>query len=131
MLSQGVRTAILELHGRGVGKRQIARTLKVSRLVVRKVIRQASAPSPRMSREEKAEPYRSEILELFTSCKGNLVRVHEELLASGAKLSYPALTAFCRRSGIGTKPTPASGQYSFEPAEEMQHDTSPDRKSVV
>lgn len=125
MLSQGVRTAILELHSKGVGKRQIARTLKVSRLVVRKVIRQASATSPRMSREEKAEPYRSEILELFASCKGNLVRVHEELLASGAKLSYPALTAFCRRSGIGTKPTPASGQYSFEPAEEMQHDTSP------
>lgn len=125
MLSQGVRTAILELHSKGVGKRQIARTLTVSRLVVRKVIRQASATSPRMSREEKAEPYRSEILDLFSSCKGNLVRVHEELLASGAKLSYPALTAFCRRSGIGTKPTPASGQYSFEPAEETQHDTSP------
>ena len=125
MLSQSVRTAILELHSKGVGKRQIARTLKVSRLVVRKLIRLASASSPRMSREEKAEPYRSEILDLFTSCKGNLVRVHEELLASGAKLSYPALTAFCRRSGIGQKPTPASGQYSFEPGQEIQHDTSP------
>jgi hypothetical protein len=30
------------------------------------------------------------------------VRVHEELVASGsAELSYAALTAFCRRHGIG------------------------------
>lgn len=125
MLSQGVRTAILELHGRGVGKRQIARTLEISRLAVRKVIRSASAESPRLNREEKAEPHRSEILELLASCQGNLVRVHEELLASGATLSYPALTAFCRRSGIGQKPIVPSGQYSFEQGAEMQHDTSP------
>lgn len=64
-------------------------------------------------------------MELFASCEGNLVRVHEELEASGAKLSYPALTAFCRRSGIGQKPAVPSGQYHFEPGQEMQHDTSP------
>jgi hypothetical protein len=46
-------------------------------------------------------------------------------LAAGAKLSYPALTAFCRRSGIGQKPAVPSGQYHFEPGEELQHDTSP------
>jgi len=53
------------------------------------------------------------------------VRVHEELVAAGAELSYPALTAFCRRHGIGQAPPVASGQYHFEPGEEMQHDTSP------
>jgi Mu transposase-like protein len=53
------------------------------------------------------------------------VRVHEELVAAGAELSYPALTAFCRRHGIGQAPPMASGQYHFEPGEEMQHDTSP------
>jgi hypothetical protein len=54
------------------------------------------------------------------------VRVHEELLAGGgAELSYPALTAFCRRHGIGQAPPAAVGQYHFEPGEEMQHDTSP------
>jgi hypothetical protein len=89
------------------------------------VIRSASAESPRLNREEKAEPYRTEILELFASCEGNLVRVHEELEASGAKLSYPALTAFCRRSGIGHKLAVPSGQYHFEPGAELQHDTSP------
>lgn len=53
------------------------------------------------------------------------MRVHEELTASGAVLSYQALTAFCRRSGIGQEPIVASGRYHFEPGEESQHDTSP------
>ena len=53
------------------------------------------------------------------------MRVHEELTASGAPLSYQALTAFCRRHGIGQAPPVAAGQYHFGPGEEMQHDTSP------
>jgi Mu transposase-like protein len=53
------------------------------------------------------------------------VRVHEELVAGGAQLSYPALTAFCRRHGIGYQPPLAAGQYDFAPGEELQHDTSP------
>jgi hypothetical protein len=53
------------------------------------------------------------------------VRVHEDLLASGAELSYPALTAFCRRHGIGQAPVVPAGRYDFQPGEEMQHDTSP------
>jgi hypothetical protein len=47
------------------------------------------------------------------------------LVAAGAALSYPALTAFCRRHGIGQAAPEAVGQYWYEPAEEMQHDTSP------
>ncbi len=53
------------------------------------------------------------------------MRVHEELLAGGAQLSYPALTAFCRRHGIGYQPPVAAGQYEFAPGEELQHDTYP------
>ncbi len=53
------------------------------------------------------------------------MRVHEELSAEGAALSYAALTAFCRRQGIGQKPVVPSGHYDFKPGEEMQHDTSP------
>jgi hypothetical protein len=53
------------------------------------------------------------------------VRVHEELAAGGAELSYAALTSFCRRHGIGQTPTVPAGRYEFEPGEEMQHDTSP------
>jgi hypothetical protein len=50
--------------------------------------------------------------------------VHEELVAEGAELSYPALTAFCRRHGIGHEPKEPAGHYHFEPGQEMQHDTS-------
>ena len=53
------------------------------------------------------------------------MRVHEELAASGAALSYQALTGFCRRQGIGHTPVVPAGQYHFEPGVEMQHDTSP------
>jgi len=99
--------------------------LGISRLTVRKVVRSNSTDVPEIARAGKAEPYRQRIRELFSGCKENLVRVHEELTAEGAALSYPALTAFCRKQGIGQAPVVAAGQYHFEPGEEMQHDTSP------
>jgi hypothetical protein len=64
-------------------------------------------------------------LELLHECKRNLVRVHEELVAGGAALSYQALTAFCRRHGIGQPTVAPAGRYEFEAGEEIQHDTSP------
>ena len=125
MLSQAQRAAILELSAKGVSKREIAHVLKLSRVTVRKVLAANSTNVPVIQRAEKAEPYRQQILDLWIPCKGNLVRVHEELTASGATLSYPALTAFCRRQGIGQTPIVPAGQYHFEPGVEMQHDTSP------
>ena len=101
MLSQAQRTTILELNAKQVSKREIARVMGISRVAVRKVLRSNSTTVPELQRPEKAKPYRQQILELFGKCKGNLVRVHEELIASGAGMSYPALTAFCRRHGIG------------------------------
>ena len=124
MLSQSQRISILELNTQGVSKRQIARVLGISRLTVRRVLRSNSPQVPELHRPEKAEPYRQQILELFATCQGNLVRVHEELTASGAVLSYPALTAFCRRHGIGQAPPVPVGQYHFAAGEEVQHDTS-------
>src|SRR6267143_6296411 len=125
MLSQAQRTTILELNTQGVSKREIARVLGISRVAVRKVLRSNSTALPELHRTEKAEPHRQQILELFEKCKGNLVRVHEELVAAGAELSYTALTAFCRRHGIGYAPPVPAGRYDFAPAEELQHDTSP------
>ena len=126
MLSQAQRTTILELNAQQVGKREIARVLGISRVAVRQVLRSNSTTVPELQRPEKAGPYRQQILELFDQCKGNLVRVHEELVASGrAELSYAALTAFCRRHGIGYVPPTPAGQYDFAPGEELQHDTSP------
>ena len=56
--------------------------------------------------------------------------VHEELVAEGATLSYAALTAFCRRQGIGQKPIVPSGRYDFDPGAEKQHGTSPHEVEV-
>jgi transposase len=125
MLDQDTRTAILKLREQGHGTRAIARALGLSRGAVKDVLRRGSAEVPALARDQKAAPLRDEILALYASCKGNLVRVHEELVTQGATLSYPALTAFCRRHGIGHEPPAPAGRYEFAPGQEMQHDTSP------
>ena len=58
------------------------------------------------------------------------MRVHAERAGRGTVVSYPALTAFCRRHGIGSAPPKPAGQYHFAPGEEMQHDTSPHRALI-
>jgi transposase len=125
MLKREQRMAILELHAKGVRKRQIGRLLKVSRGAVAEVIQSQSGAVPELERSEKADPYRQDILQLIKDCGGNLVRVHEELRAEGAVLSYSTLTAFCRREGIGQEPKIPEGRYHFGPGQEQQHDTSP------
>jgi len=131
VLTQEQRTAILELHDKGLGTRRIAEALKLSRGAVKKVIRSQRSEPAAIDRPQKAAPYRQEILELHHRCNGNLVRVHEELLALGAELSYQALTSFCRVAGIGQKPKVPAGRYHFEPGQEMQHDTSPHRVEIA
>lgn len=130
MLDQATRATILRLREEGHGTRTIARVLNISRGAVRVVCDEGSSEVPRLERDEKAGPYRDRILELYASCKGNLVRVHEELVSEGAAFSYNALTAFCRRHGIGHEPRRPAGEYPFEPGEEMQHDTSPHEAEI-
>jgi transposase len=130
MLDQSTRTAILRLHEQGHGSRAIARVLGISRGAVKEVVKAGAPTVPRLPRAEKAEPHRDDIWALLTTCKGNLVRVHEELTTAGAELSYQALTAFCRRHGIGHVQKMPAGAYHFEPGEEMQHDTSPHEAKI-
>lgn len=129
-MTQDQRAAILEMHKKGVSKRQIAKTLDLARGSVAKVIRLSSSEVPVSTRPEKAAKYHEEILRLHTTCKGNLVRVHEELEVLGAQLSYQALTAYCRRHDIGQTPKKAAGEYHFAPGEEIQHDTSPHKVEI-
>jgi transposase len=130
VLDQSTRAEILKLHEQGHSIRGIARAMQLSRGAVRHVLRSATDQVPQLERPEKATPYREQILELYQRCKGNLVRVHEELVAAGAQLSYPALTAFCRRQGIGQERKRPVGEYHFTPGQEMQHDTSPHRVEI-
>ena len=131
MLDQSIRTAILALHEQKHGVRTIARMLDISRGAVRGVLRAQCAEVPRLIREELGSEHETAIRELYLSSKGNLVRVHEQLVAQGATLSYQALTAFCRRHQIGVEPPRPSGRYHFLPGEEMQHDTSPHRAQIA
>jgi IS30 family transposase len=71
-LSEGKRTAILELAAQGLSCRQIARVMGISPQNVRRVVGSNSSEVPLIERPEKAEPYRQQILELLNSCKGNL-----------------------------------------------------------
>ncbi len=125
MQDRDTRTAILQLRAKGHGIRHIARDLQVSRGTVKRVLKSGTAEVPAIEREEKAEAHEATIVALYTRCRGNLVRVHEELTAAGIVLAYPTLTGFCRRRGIGQEPKERTGQYTFLPGEEMQHDTSP------
>lgn len=102
MLDEATRATILRLKKKGLGTRKIAKALGVSRGAVLDVLADGRVEVPPFERVTKLDAYRDEILALYASCKGNLVRVHEELTAEGADFSYPALTAFCRRHGIGT-----------------------------
>lgn len=130
MLDEATRAAILKLHEQGHGSRSIACALGVARASVRRVIGSGRIELPELNRAQLAEPWREQILELYRRYQGHLGRVHEELTARGAALSYPALTAFCRRHSIGTTPPRPAGHYEFAAGQEMQHDTSPHRAKI-
>jgi len=125
MQDRATRIAILRLRDEGHGLRTISTSLGVGRNTVRRILSSKSADAPRLKRPEKADGHEEKIRALLVKCQGNLVRVHEELAASGVVLAYTTLTAFCRRYGIGAAPKQRVGQYHFEPGQEMQHDTSP------
>ncbi|MBW2186975.1 MAG: transposase [Deltaproteobacteria bacterium] len=125
MITPAYRQIILEMVSKGVGLREISRILKVSRNTIRNVIKKGEAPEP--VRKTKYIEDLPVIKELFRECKGNSVRVREELESRyGIAIPYQTLTWIIRNHGIGKKKKKKrSGEYVFEPGEEMQHDTSP------
>src|SRR5258708_14563904 len=121
MLDETTRSAALRLHAEGHGARAISKALGISRGAVKRVLREGRAAVPELERAEKAKPYRDQILELYASCKGNLVRVHEELLSAGAAPSHQALTALFPRPGIGYTPPPPAGPPQVPPPPGAPH----------
>jgi transposase len=125
MLSWETRTAILKLREQGHGTRAIAQAVGVSRNAVKRVLGDGDAAARTQARDDSLTDHLARVRELHHSCKGNLVRVAEELAAGGVEVGYSTLTAFCRRHGIGVEPKQPAGRYEFAPGQEMQHDTSP------
>lgn len=130
MLDRDTRAAILSLAELGHGKAAIAQTMRVSRNAVRRVLADGHVEVPAVARASRLDRELDAIRELHIRCKGNLMRVHEELTATGTEVAYATLTAFCRRHGIGVKVKVRAGQYTFAPGEEMQHDTSPHEVTI-
>jgi transposase len=125
MLDLDTRRAVLQLKALGHGVRAIARTLRISRNSVRTVLSQRTPEVPAIERAAICDAHLDSLRALYADCQGNRVRVWEEAQKLGVTISYPALTAFLRRQGVGVKHKQPAGRYHFEPGEEMQHDTSP------
>lgn len=125
------RIAILEMHKHGISVRGIAAALDASRNTVRDVIASGDPERSPMKRESQLAEHIERVRELHLACRGNLVRVHEELQKSGVRVAYTTVTAFCRERKIGVAEKVPAGKYHFDPGEEMQHDTSPHRVTLA
>ncbi len=113
-----------------MGLREISRTLKISRNTVRSIIKKGGLLET--GRDSKYLEHLPVIKELFRECKGNAVRVREELeCRHGLVIPYQSLTWIIRKHDIGKKKSKKrAGEYVFEPGEEMQHDTSPHKLKI-
>ena len=123
MITDETRQAILGMHEKGMGIRQISRNLSISRNTVRTVLK-GDTPQVRGS----GTSYDNEIpqiREAFVRCGGNMVRVAEILAQQGIAIGYSTLTRIARDRGLREPPKTRAGVYTFAPGVEMQHDTSP------
>lgn len=125
MLDPDTRAAVLRLRREGHGTRTIGDALNISRHAVKRILRHGEPTPPRIERETVYTTHVDRVRALFVTCRGNLVRVHEELTREGIVGAYATLTRFCRAQEIGVAPKKRVGTWDFQPGEEMQHDTSP------
>jgi transposase len=125
MIPYEIREAIEALRQQGRAIREISRALKISRNTVRRALRKSKSTS---SSATALDPALMELLpEMYRRCKGNGVRIRELLQEEYAiEIAYSTLTSLLREQQL-RKPKRRSGIYTFEPGEEMQHDTSPHR----
>lgn len=126
MLDEDTRRAVFRLRREQHSVAAIARALGISKDSVRTVLGSGTFEVTGLQRPSRLDPHLERIGVLIRSCKGNLERVHEELGAEGVQIGYSTLTDFCRARGLGQRhPKKPAGEYTFEPGQEMQHDTSP------
>lgn len=132
MLKPTMEQVIVEMHKRGVAQRAIARQLKVSRNTVKNVLQAPTEGRSAQPRQSNYEQHLTPIRELFAECRGNVVRVAEELNSRhGITIPYQTLTWLVRKHQIRNTARERAGRYHFEPGEEMQHDTSPHRVELA
>jgi len=125
MFETDKRKAIFLLHKEGMGARQIARRLGVSRNTVRAIIA-AQGATPQKRRADKQRIDEELLRQLYQECAGRAQRVHEKLTEEqNIQVTYPTLTRMLRELGISHPPKMRCDRVPDEPGAEMQHDTSP------
>jgi transposase len=128
MIRYEIRQAILTLKAQGMALREISRTLKVSRNTVRRALREGEPKAPKVAADHAATIER--LPAIYKDCKGNAVRIQEILADEHAiEVPYSTLTRLIREQDLRA-PKKRSGIYTFDPGEEMQHDTSAHRLSL-
>ena len=129
MILSEIRNSVRVLKAQGRSLREISRLLKLSRNTVRRILREQGREAVRSS------PCDAQTLaaleDAFRRARGNVVRVRQ-LLASDNDLhiSHRPLPRWIREAGLRSPPQ-RSGEYSFAPGAEMQHDTSPHRVVIA
>ena len=124
-----IRASVLTLHQQGTSVREISRVLHLSRNTVRGILRE---PSPVPTPEPAMAGLTQQCLaEVYARAKGNAVRM-AQILADEHNLHppYSTLTRWVREAEL-RQPPKRSGEYHFEPGQEMQHDTSPHKMEVA
>jgi len=126
MIDQEKRSAILLLRKQGHSLRKIAKDVQVSRNSVREVLASGQAEVPSIEREHPLGPHVEAVRALYVKCKGNIIRVQEELEKQHKLITaYSTLTRFCRKERISYSEPRRTVRIITGPGEEMQHDTSP------
>jgi transposase len=125
MIAPDKRKAIFLLHQEGMGVRQIARRLRVSRNTVRAIIDEQGA-LPAAFRKDKIQIDQELLERLLGECEGYVQRVHEKLVEEQkVDVKYSTLTRMIRDLGLGRNQKARCDRVPDEPGAEMQHDTSP------
>lgn len=129
MTPMEIRNSIVTLAQQATSLREISRLLHLSRNTVRRILREppdANAPTGAL-----APALQGQLAQVYARAKGNAVRMGQ-ILADEHDLHppYSTLTRWVRQGELRA-PAKRSGQYHFEPGQEMQHDTSPHRVEVA
>jgi len=124
MIDPDKRKAICCLHNEGMGIREIARRLGLSRNTVRRIIDLKGSISD-LPRKDKIKIDQELLNRLYEECDGRVQRIHEKLSEEeGIKVGYSTLTSMIRELDLGRSQKRRCDRVLDEPGAEMQHDTS-------
>lgn len=125
MIGPDKRKAIYLLHEEGMGQRDIARRLNVSRNAVSAIITQGGV-MPASMRKDKITIDPELLTRLYVECQGWVQRIHEKLTEEQEiQVGYSTLTRQIRALDLGAGKNSRCDQVADQAGAEMQHDTSP------